>query len=153
VLLEVFALALVVLSFAIPFFVVRGRTKRPGAYGLVGVGLYVAVGWLVRWLLSPSGDSLEDLAERVSASKTGMGFGLLASLAFAWIARARLGSEASEVRHDLSVPQLAGTKCSECSSKIVSGAEAKRCKRCGEPIHKKCSRAHRLARHARRPEA
>jgi hypothetical protein len=46
-------------------------------------------------------------------------------------------------------PQIAGSKCVHCASKILFALEAKPCGTCGEPLHRDCRKDHRVAAHSR----
>lgn len=147
--LMIFAIGVLAASFAIPFLLVREKTKKAALFGLGGAGVYLVVGWLVRSLLT-SGDasSGEGLAQAAAASRAGMGAGLVGALVFGWIARAKLGREASSETWVPGVArQIAGSDCAHCKRTIAIGAEGRRCKQCGDVVHKRCAKAHRAAQH------
>jgi|GEM_PF-4005594 len=44
--------------------------------------------------------------------------------------------------------QLTGKSCADCTQRILLEGDARRCKKCGKPVHKKtCSKRHRALAH------
>lgn len=43
--------------------------------------------------------------------------------------------------------QLTGKSCADCTQRILLEGDGRRCKKCGKPVHKKCSKRHRALDH------
>jgi hypothetical protein len=61
--------------------------------------------------------------------------------------RAVAAMKAAHEMPDYAGPKLAGQTCVHCQRKILVEGIAAPCKRCGEPVHKDCRKAHRAEMH------
>lgn len=81
---------------------------------------------------------------------------LMPGFVVAWFGAKLVGMILSPIRDSIfrrddsgaSDPQIAGSACVQCLRTIVTDVEGGLCRRCEQPIHRECARAHRQDAHA-----